>query len=189
MGDNQPFKMASIYIFAWAMSSMVISYPQSVTSWMTSMDAVINFTCPDAHVFSHWDSHWEDYYGDREWNMNCSNSLSQYEVELADCTWSDYIDQWQGYMEYACPEDGVVTGVYSEHDNSKEDRRWKLRCCREEGLVTHACAFTDFINGYGDDISYTVPAEHVIAGFTSLFDKEDRIWRFDVCKVARIEQP
>jgi len=152
------------------------------------MDAVINFTCPDSQVFSHWDSHFEDYYGDRQWNFNCSDKLAKYEVELADCSWTDYIDQWQGFMEFSCPNDGIVTGLYSEHDNFYEDRRYKLKCCREEGLVTHACGFTDFINAYRADISYTAPTDAVITGFTSLMDKtqEDRTWRFDLCRVDRI---
>lgn len=41
---------------------------------------------------------------------------------------SDYVNQWNGTVNFTCPENMVLIGVYSIHDNGNEDRRFRYRC-------------------------------------------------------------
>ena len=42
----------------------------------------------------------------------------------------DYISDWYKAMDYTVPNGQVISTLKSEHENSKEDRRWQLNICR-----------------------------------------------------------
>jgi len=49
-----------------------------------------------------------------------------------DCEGTEYINKLDGKMDKEIPEDKVLVGVWSEHWNRQEDRKWKLRLCKFE---------------------------------------------------------
>ena len=64
---------------------------------------------------------------------------------------------WDAKMEFKCGTNSVVTGMYSQHNNGKEDRRWKVRCStldsgkqRKHPSLSNQCinmvCFTRFLN-------------------------------------------
>lgn len=40
---------------------------------------------------------------------------------------TDWINNWDAVMNYTVPGDHVMVGLYSEHNNSREDRRFKIK--------------------------------------------------------------
>ena len=40
-----------------------------------------------------------------------------------------YVNDFDAPVLYTCPNGGYLNGVSSFHDNKKEDRRYKFRCC------------------------------------------------------------
>ena len=41
----------------------------------------------------------------------------------------DFVNAYDKGLEYTCPDNKVLAGVSSVHNNVKEDRRWKFKCC------------------------------------------------------------
>ena len=41
----------------------------------------------------------------------------------------DFVNAYDKALEYTCPDNKVLAGVFSVHKNVKEDRRWKFECC------------------------------------------------------------
>ncbi|CAG5115565.1 unnamed protein product [Candidula unifasciata] len=73
--------------------------------------------------------------------------------------------------------------MMSYHDNSFEDRRFMVRCCRVSGSPTRDCYKTSFVNDWDGEMDFHVPVGQAIKGAYSVHDneKEDRRWRFYLC--------
>lgn len=67
------------------------------------------FFCPSTHVDS-----------DRLWNIGCKPFVG---VASA-CSWSGPINLFEKELNYNCPANSVITGVYSNYNHNHEDRRW-----------------------------------------------------------------
>ena len=57
---------------------------------------------------------------------------SKVDLELYECKNTGYINGWDAKMNFNFdnPSNTVIVGVYSVHDNHREDRRFKLRHCK-----------------------------------------------------------
>jgi len=66
---------------------------------------------------------------DRVWTWYCG-TLDSSKYNVSACGWSDWANSYDATFSYYCPNNGVMTGLESQHDNSKQDRRWRYRCCR-----------------------------------------------------------
>ena len=40
-----------------------------------------------------------------------------------------YVNDFDAPVLYTCPNGGYLNGVYSVHNNKKEGRRYRFRCC------------------------------------------------------------
>jgi len=49
---------------------------------------------------------------------------------LTDCITHKNINNWDGKLKYTVGDDEVIAGLYSVHDNRKEDRRWNIKVCK-----------------------------------------------------------
>ena len=63
------------------------------------------------------------------WANNNGYARSGSGVETYDCALQGFINDWDGMMNYTCPDGRVLGGMYSVHDNGKEDRRFRPYCC------------------------------------------------------------
>ncbi|CAL1547709.1 unnamed protein product [Lymnaea stagnalis] len=156
-------------------------------SWMTAFDGHFQFACPAGQSLKHLDSVHDDHYEDRVWNFSCS--VPPHGAYLTECEWSGYQNNFEEILEFQCPNESVITGIESVNDNGYEDRRWSFQCCVPEGLVTHGCVYTPYINTYDHMLSYRVPDDYVLRGVDSVTDNkyQDRIFRFDICKLDPIK--
>ncbi|KAK3804421.1 hypothetical protein RRG08_006720 [Elysia crispata] len=106
-----------------------------------------------------------------------------------DTAWSqddDFVNDWDGEVNFECPEAQVIKSVYSVHENHFEDRRWKFDCVPPpSGAVPKNCEWTDdYVNDWDEAITFMCPPNQLLAGVYSVHnnDFEDRQMKFKCCK-------
>ena len=52
------------------------------------------------------------------------------ELEFYDCITTKYLNPMDGNLDFTCPDNTVIVGVYSRHSNKAEDRQFKFRYCK-----------------------------------------------------------
>ncbi|KAM3621850.1 uncharacterized protein V6R79_017000 [Siganus canaliculatus] len=97
------------------------------------------------------------------------------------CHWSGYVNNYWDNINFACPDNHVITGVYSKYGSILLDRRWKFRCCRANGFSTFNCNTTPKINYWNEFFNWKVPGSNFLTGVRSSFDpdtlKKERDYR------------
>ena len=98
----------------------------------------------------------------------------------------EFDNEWDGDLSFECPRGEVLTSVYSVHDNSKEDRRWRLGCKNApNGAKPKTCKWTDdYVNEFDEPISFMCPANYVLTGINSTHSNaaEDRRMKLKCCR-------
>ncbi|XP_035826016.1 hemagglutinin/amebocyte aggregation factor [Aplysia californica] len=164
----------------------------SGVSWMTDYDQQFTYECPEQHYLQTIESVHDNHKEDRVFNFGCAPMSTFFSGnELDSCEWTGYVNDFDALMEFQCHNDYIIAGISSYHDNGKEDRRFKFQCCKPGSLVAHACSYTAYINTYDHVLQYRVPDGYAIRGVNSIHDngKEDRIFKFDICKLDKLQGP
>ncbi|PIO39712.1 hypothetical protein AB205_0200370 [Aquarana catesbeiana] len=117
---------------------------------------------------------------DRVWDFSCQNTFSN----ATSCSWTGYINDFDLEFSYICPFGSVINGMYSYHDNTREDRRWKLFCCQGEAPVTRNCKWSAYVNDFDAYLRWDAPPNAYLTGAHSYHDnkREDRRWKFYSCE-------
>ncbi|KAH9495935.1 hypothetical protein Btru_013715 [Bulinus truncatus] len=154
--------------------------------WMTEYDQHFQFACPAGQTIKSLTSIHDNHREDRVWNFTCT--APPHGVTLSTCEWSGYENDFDQLLEYQCPNESMISGIESVHDNGHEDRKWSFFCCAPEGYVTHGCEYTPYENTYDNMLNYRVPDDFILRGVDSVHDNryEDRIFKFDICKLDPI---
>merc|ERR1711971_329200 len=74
-------------------------------------------------MYSEHDSHHED----RRFKYACREG-----VVTDECSWTEEVNNYDGIMNYNCPDWKVISGFLSVHNSHKEDRIWKFYCCKSQ---------------------------------------------------------
>ncbi|XP_058946841.2 hemagglutinin/amebocyte aggregation factor-like [Pocillopora verrucosa] len=153
--------------------------------WANDWDLPMNFECENGNAITSLYSFWLGCKNDRVWSLECG-AVGKFNNEKK-CSLTAEVNEWDGPLFKMCDGNGYVGGLSSVHDNGKEDRRFKVLCCKSPNHRTTDC-YTQILNDFRAVIDYTVPEEHVIVGFYSYHrnDKEDRAWQARVCRVRKI---
>jgi len=93
---------------------------------------------------------------------------------------SPYQNDWGEEMRFTA---GLITGMFSKHSNSKEDRRWKFyhsdpvgfRCVKKEWTLSQ--------NAFDGKLNFKCGSNEAISGIWSYYSNEhqDRRWMFQCC--------
>ena len=93
---------------------------------------------------------------------------------------SPYQNNWDGEMRFSA---GLITGMVSEHSNSREDRRWRFyysdpigfRCVKKEWSLTQ--------NAFDRQLDFKCGSNQAMSGIWSYHNNhhEDRRWKFQCC--------
>ena len=104
----------------------------SVMDSFTSFDATWTVSCSS---YNNGDSAlmgtvsiFSSGYHDRIWQGRCGN-LDTSKYSLDNCAYTGYLSSLQDTINFNCPDNGVVRSIWSQHDNSKQDRLFKFECC------------------------------------------------------------
>jgi len=156
-----------------------------LTGYLNNWDGVLDFTCADDEVligvYSVHDNHRED----RRWKARCAQlrPMSDFVITYQLSNWEN---RWDDALEFDAGREGMITGLYSVHDNGREDRRWKFMYGSASEVDCYEQRWTDWRNSWDGVLSYTCPTNQVLHGIESYHDngKEDRRWKFQCCRVS-----
>jgi hypothetical protein len=146
------------------------------SGWVNSWDQPVDWQASQGSVMTGVHSKHDNGKEDRLWDyqqfpMFSSTSPSQ----------SDFVNDWDGEFTYGT-DSRIFTGMYSEHRNDKEDRRFKI-WTTNAGVAASGCYWTSETNW---DAEWTLQAGNgeAITGMWSRHDnnKEDRLFKFRFCK-------
>ncbi|KAK3740217.1 hypothetical protein RRG08_054239 [Elysia crispata] len=98
----------------------------------------------------------------------------------------EFDNELDGDLSFECPRGKVLGSVYSVHDNSKEDRRWRLGCKKAPaGAKPKTCRWTDdYVNDWDEAVSFMCPANFILSGINSTHSNaaEDRRMKMKCCR-------
>ncbi|KAL1257196.1 hypothetical protein QQF64_012741 [Cirrhinus molitorella] len=97
------------------------------TSYINNFDQVLFFECPAQQVVAGMSSYHNNNYEDRRWQFYCCKSM----FNSANCHWTSYVNSFDEYFHWTVPNQNVLTGVHSYHQNNVEDRRWMYKVCAQ----------------------------------------------------------
>ena len=92
-------------------------YPCHWTNYVNDLEQPVIFQCPANYVAAGEDSYFSSYAGDRMWRFRCCRADGYH---TRNCALTDYINDWNGVMNYQAPNGKFLVGFHSYHDNSKE---------------------------------------------------------------------
>ena len=92
-------------------------YPCHLTNYVNDWEQPVIFQCPANYVAAGVDSYFSSYAGDRRWRFYCCRADGYH---TRNCALTDYINDWNGLMDYQAPDGKFFVGFYSYYDNSKE---------------------------------------------------------------------
>jgi hypothetical protein len=113
---------------------------------------------------------------------------------------SDWLNNWDGQHDSYCEPHQALTGLYSQHDNNREDRRMKFRCGDiAAGITTGNIVWTDGTEASAPTAnSYTswdglwersCPANSYMMSLSSHHDnnREDRSFSFRCREITNVD--
>jgi len=177
--EDRIFKLRFCQIVSTAAASAAPTQSAPVwTGFVNSYDQEVNWVGGNGYVMTGIHSKHHNSYEDRLWDFQSSSMLTSTTPVL-----SDWVNNWDG--EFTWGDDSkVFVGMYSVHDNHKEDRRFKFYQSAHGSSAT-GCYWT---GETGWDAEWTLAANQgsAITGLWSRHDnhKEDRIFKLRFCQIV-----
>jgi len=123
---------------------------------------------------------------DRRWKFYSGYASG---VVCSTRSWTDWVNWWDDTMSFECAGNEALQRIYSYHDNKREDRRWKFKCCRvSSNAHLISGGWTDYKNDWDSKLDYECPNSNtVVVGIKSYHDnkKEDRRWKFKCAELLK----
>ncbi|CAL1540934.1 unnamed protein product [Lymnaea stagnalis] len=180
-------EMRSSIVVALVVSICALNPAWGDVTWMTQLLTEWNFECSAGTSLKTMQSYQVFQNHDRLWNFTCGGTDAK--LTNATCEWSAYANDFNTQFLFQCPNDGVIAGMASYHNNY--DRRYQFLCCFPTGYIAHACQFTPNVNSLGVFMSYRRPDNWYIRGVGSEWDRAsngyyDRVFSFSLCKLDKL---
>ena len=129
-----------------------------VNSACNAPDQHHQFQCPSGHSIFRVSGHYDHHTRDRVYCYNCrSNSRS-----AAQCLTIGYVNLYDSPVVFGCNPDWYLAGVKSQHDNTREDRRFQYTCCRNDNQCTRNCHIRGPVNDFNGPMHYELEPNQVI---------------------------
>jgi len=148
-----------------------------MTNWVNQYDGRIDWFIDNNEMVTGFYSVHDNKREDRIWKFyHGRTSSSGKTVTCSDRKWSDWENQWDGPLSYVCPSNHAINAFRSVHDNGKEDRLWKIGCCKVTGARLVDVGLTSYLNSWDGVLDFTCEDDEVLIGMDSVHDnqKEDR---------------
>lgn len=139
----------------------------TVAGYQNGFDKPLSVDCHSKRALYGVKSYYSARHRDRRFQFICKNIAS---IPFSKCHWTGWQNAWDEPLLFQCPTDYVMSGVYSIHDNGKEDRLWKFKCCKACGHKTQSCQLSGFINNWRAFINHRAPSGKVYVGAFSFHD-------------------
>ena len=141
----------------------------------------VTFECANGKFLTGLRSRHVNELEDRLWKFGCGENLGRF----TSCTWTSWINGYDGELTYRCPEHSFFAGYESIYSTWHKDRRTQLRCCTNGRSKQRNCYWTDWVNDWDGLLEFILPANSgkALAGWHSVHHNwfEDRRHKFLVC--------
>jgi len=98
---------------------------------------------------------------------------------------TNYQNGWDEELIFSAGQDEMITGLYSNHDNKKEDRRWRFWTGSAPGVqCVNQQWSSSWENDYKGELSFSCGPNEVLSGIRSEHEINDRRFKFRCCKVS-----
>ncbi|KAL4221739.1 hypothetical protein ACF0H5_019994 [Mactra antiquata] len=103
-----------------------------------------------------------------------------------------YQNNFDGELNFMCPDGQTFSRVHSVHSNGAEDRQFELECKLLEvdtaGQSPHCEWTADYVNGFDEPFFYECPSNSFLNGMNSVHDNgaEDRKWKYRCCSYPKV---
>uniref|UniRef100_A0A8C4X1U0 Si:dkey-14d8.7 n=2 Tax=Eptatretus burgeri TaxID=7764 RepID=A0A8C4X1U0_EPTBU len=167
---------------------LVLMVTMGVSLRINDWDGVMHFHCPVYQSISRLQSNHSNCREDRVWDTECKNTFNKRKSRPI-CYETNYVNWFDERILFKCPPNWVISGLHSYHDNKREDRRWRFRCCKQEGVNLHSCKWTGYLNNWDMPLTWSTSSNEFLAGVNSIHNnlKEDRRWKFLSCEMHKNE--
>lgn len=135
-------------------------------------DGVLNVQCNRGDGFYKVRSKHDNGREDRLWEFRCRNVVQC--GSSPTCSKTGYINNFRQTILFQCGANKYMAGVYSYHDNSKEDRRWVFTCCSAPSYITSECRLTNYMNSLDQQMNFIAQTGEVITGAFSYYSTGTR---------------
>ena len=97
---------------------------------VNTYDKPVKFSCPENQVLTGESSKHSSRAEDRIFSYDCCKVEHPYvELKVDQCFTSPWVNGFDAFFHYRCPQNMVMQGVESYHSSSQEDRRFRYKCC------------------------------------------------------------
>jgi len=149
------------------------------TSYVNSWDKKLDYSVKSGYVITGLASKHSNHREDRKFRFHYSRLNG---IPCKDLGWSPFVNSYDRLMDYKCRANSTMTGLRSWHNNRKEDRRYKVRCCdlSNGGKFKIASYMTGYVNAYDGKMNKRCPSNDVLVGLYSHHNnrREDRRFKF-----------
>jgi len=127
-----------------------------------------------AHHNRHEDRRWRFIYGSAP-GVHCFRQR-----------WTSYKNSYDGNLDFKCGSNQALSGIWSKHDNGREDRIWRFQCCILKPYLLHEERLTSYINSWDGGLNFHCGANQVLVGLKSHHSnrREDRLWQARCASLA-----
>ena len=131
------------------------------SQYQNNYDQPLDVRCGTGAGMHHVQSVYDGGHRDRRWTWHCKSLKLNANTQ---CAFTDYVNHFDEPMYFMCGSNQYFAGVYSYHDNGREDRRWRFTCCSTQGLNIYGCRLAGYANGFHTHMNFQVGPDEVITG-------------------------
>ena len=132
----------------------------------------IKIECPAGQGLYNIASTYSKGNSDRFWNYRCQAVEHAQQLGKLECYNSN---DASGDFSLMCKHQHYLRMIESSSEESLEDRKWKIECCKVQTAIIKTCNSTsEYINGWRKQFLYEVSAGNFITGIESIYNKQKR---------------
>ncbi|XP_062398081.1 hemagglutinin/amebocyte aggregation factor-like [Sardina pilchardus] len=146
----------------------------------------LDFNCPSLDSISGIRSCHHNRHEDRKFGFNCKKTFQYNPIceTRRDKTWVNNFGQ---RFTYTCPNDSVIAGIISDHNNHHQDRQFAFKCCQSQFYQKlNGCYWTGYVNLFDQYFEWQPKSGYYLAGVSSEHNNhyEDRRFKFYACSMT-----
>ena len=148
-----------------------VSSSLAKVQWQNVFDRPLSKMCVGTEGMYKVSSIYHGGFRDRRWKWECRSVGGDGHKK---CSSTGYVNEWDLPMNFMCPANQYLAGVYSIHDNGREDRRWKFTCCGIPNHITLNCRSSGYVNTWNAQLNFQAGEGEVITGVYSCHDNDKK---------------
>lgn len=114
--------------------------------WTTQINVYFDFTCNSKQgLFAFNGNNYNHEHRDRTYNFKCKDIARETDNN---CYTTDYLNDYDRRVDFQCKHGEFIGGIISDHNNDKEDRIWKVKCCKNPEVSLFHCEKSHYANSW-----------------------------------------